>query len=413
MAGLVFGLSNQAFAQKKYVVVLDAGHGGKDPGNLGNGYKEKKIALRVALDVGKELLTAKDVEVVYTRKRDVFVELHNRAKIANDKKADLFVSIHCDSYSKERAHGAGTFVLGLRGNSKNLEIAKRENAVILLEDNYKQNYDYDPNSPESLIGLSLMQETNLDNSLLIAGLIQTNFSNLRRFDRKVKQDNFLVLRETIMPSVLVELGFLTNRPEGRFLNSRRGQIKMAKAIAEAIKKYIRQLKLNSVNSGFTVVKTKKKTEVIKKKTPIKKKTIPAKTKVAETKIKKNPTKVSPPVKKKVVAATTKKTSSTEKAPVAKVKTSVEKKKDNKVVFRVQIAASKAKLSTSNFNFKGLRGVDSKYIEGYYKYFYGKTSDFQEVKGLQAKARAAGHTGAFVVAFKGNVKISVKEALKTL
>lgn len=125
MAGLVFGLSNQVFAQKKYVVVLDAGHGGKDPGNLGNGYKEKRMALRVALDVGKELLTAKDVEVVYTRKRDVFVELHNRAKIANDKKADLFVSIHCDSYSKERAHGAGTFVLGLRGNSKNLEIAKR------------------------------------------------------------------------------------------------------------------------------------------------------------------------------------------------------------------------------------------------------------------------------------------------
>lgn len=131
-----------------------------------------------------------------------------------------------------------------------------------------------------------MQETNLDNSLLIAGLIQTNFSNLRRFDRKVKQDNFLVLRETIMPSVLVELGFLTNRPEGRFLNSRRGQIKMAKAIAEAIKKYIRQLKLNSVNSGFTVVKTKKKTEVIKKKRRLKRRRFLRKPKSLKRKLKK-------------------------------------------------------------------------------------------------------------------------------
>lgn len=237
-------------AQKKYVVVLDAGHGGKDPGNLGNGYKEKHIALKVTLLVGKELQKEKDIKVVYTRTRDVLIELHNRAKIANKKNADLFVSIHCDSHTS-KAFGAGTFVLGLRGNKKNLEIAKRENASILLEKDYKSNYDYDPNSPESLIGLSLLQEENLDKSLEIASLIQRNFVQLRRNDRKVKQDNFLVLRNTIMPSVLVELGFLTNRREGRYLNSKKGQRQMAKAVAGAIKKYVQRLKLNAIDKTTT------------------------------------------------------------------------------------------------------------------------------------------------------------------
>lgn len=224
------GISS-ALAQKKYTVVLDAGHGGKDPGNLGNGFREKHIALRVALDVGKELSTSKDINVVYTRKNDVFIELHNRAKIANDNKADLFVSIHCDAFRKSEPHGASTFVLGLSGNKENLEIAKKENSVILLEDNYQQNYDYDPNSPESVIGLSVLQEENLENSLGIAGLVQNNFVALKRNNRKVKQANFLVLRETVMPSVLIELGFLTNKAEGSFLNSRKGQLQMAKSIA--------------------------------------------------------------------------------------------------------------------------------------------------------------------------------------
>ncbi len=241
-------------AQEKYTVVLDAGHGGKDPGNLGNGYKESKIVLKVALAVGRELHRNSDINVVYTRDKDVFVELHNRAKIANKNKAVLFVSIHCDSYTKQEVHGAGTFVLGLTGNKENLEIAKRENAAILLEDDYKKNYDYDPNSPESLIGLSVLQEENLDESLVLAGLIQNNFVESRRWDRSVKQNNFLVLRETVMPSVLVELGFLTNKAEGYFLNSFEGQQKMAKAIARAIEKYVTQLKLNTIeNTGGTSI----------------------------------------------------------------------------------------------------------------------------------------------------------------
>ncbi|MDX6747787.1 N-acetylmuramoyl-L-alanine amidase [Polaribacter sp. PL03] len=236
------------------MVVLDAGHGGKDPGNLGNGYKEKNIALKVALKVGEKLKQRKDVKILFTRNKDVFIDLWKRGDIANHAKADLFVSIHCDSHTSN-AYGAGTFVLGLRGNKKNLEIAKRENAAILLEDNYQDKYKgFDPNSAESVIGLSLLQEENLDKSLAIASLIQNNFTfKLKRNNRKVKQDNFQVLRETIMPSVLIELGFLTNKKEGRFLNSNSGQTKMANEIADAIYNYIKNLKLNTVIEDVTTI----------------------------------------------------------------------------------------------------------------------------------------------------------------
>ncbi len=244
---IFFFTSTFIYAQKSYTIVLDAGHGGKDPGNLGNGYKEKNIALKVALMVGAELKKEKDIKVLYTRKTDVKIALWKRGDIANTAKADLFVSIHCDSHTSN-AFGAGTFVLGLRGNKKNLEIAKRENAVILEEDNYKEKYKgFDSNSAESVIGLSLLQEENLDKSLEIASLIQINFTKeLKRLDRKVKQDNFQVLRETIMPSVLIELGFLTNKKEGRYLNSKKGQQQMGKAVSDAIKNYVNHLKVNTI-----------------------------------------------------------------------------------------------------------------------------------------------------------------------
>lgn len=237
------------FGQKKYTVVLDAGHGGKDPGNTGNGYREKDIVLKVTLLVGKKLQKNKDIQVIYTRKNDSYPPLWKRGEIANKAKADLFVSIHCDAYKpKPQAYGFGTFVLGLRGNQKNLEIAKRENSGILLEDDYEKRYKgFNPNSIESVIGLSLLQEENLDKSLAFASMMQQiSVQKLRRKDRKVKQDNFQVLRETIMPSVLIELGFLTNRKEGSYLNSKKGQEQMATAIADAIQTYFGNLKLNTV-----------------------------------------------------------------------------------------------------------------------------------------------------------------------
>lgn len=246
-------------AQKKYTIVLDAGHGGKDPGNRGNGYYEKNIALKVALLVGAELKKNKDIKVIYTRNKDVFIDLWKRGDIANKADADLFVSIHCDSYPpRPAAHGVGTFVLGLRGNKKNLEIAKRENAAVLLEENYEQRYKgFDANSVESVVGFSLLQEENLDKSLEIASLIQSNFTKqLNRLDRKVKQDNFQVLRETVMPSVLVELGFLTNKKEGRYLNSKQGQKQMAKSVAQAIENYVTNLKINTVVDDGSLVELK-------------------------------------------------------------------------------------------------------------------------------------------------------------
>ena len=250
----LFGLQNYAedssrlpdpVLKEKFTVVLDAGHGGHDPGNLGNGYLEKNIALRIVLEAGKILEKDPNINVVYTRKDDTFVDLYVRGEIANKAKADLFVSVHCDSHTSN-AHGAGTFVLGLHANKQNFEIAKKENSVIYLEDNYEARYaEYDINSPESVIGLTIMQEEFLDQSIMLAKMMQDRFAKkLKRNDRKVKQAGFIVLHQTFMPSVLIEAGFLTNKNEGTYLNSRRGQSEMGKAIAEAILNYKEALQYN-------------------------------------------------------------------------------------------------------------------------------------------------------------------------
>ena len=191
---------------KQFVVVLDAGHGGYDSGNIGNGYLEKKIALTITLEIGRLLSKHKEIEVIYTRKDDKYVDLFKRAQIANDADADLFISIHCDAFPSPNVYGAGTFVLGLHANERNFEVAKKENSVIFLEDDYEKNYDgFNPNSPESVISLLLMQEEYLEQSIVAATAIQKSFiSVLGRKDRTVKQAGFIVLKYTYMPSVLVE-----------------------------------------------------------------------------------------------------------------------------------------------------------------------------------------------------------------
>ena len=238
---VVFSFSSTLSSQRnegQFVVVLDAGHGGHDPGNLGNGYLEKNIALNIVLKTGSILERTPGIKVLYTRKDDTFVDLYVRGEIANKANADLFVSVHCDSHTSN-ANGAGTFVLGLHANKQNFEIAKKENSVIYLEDNYESRYaDYDINSPESVIGLTIMQEEFLDQSIALAKSIQYNFANkLKRKDRQVKQAGFIVLHQTFMPSVLVETGFLTNDDEGAYLNSNRGQSDIGTSIAEAIINY--------------------------------------------------------------------------------------------------------------------------------------------------------------------------------
>ena len=230
-------VTNIAFCQETFKVVVDAGHGGKDPGNTGNGFLEKKIALNIALKLGR-ILEENNIDVVYTRKSDVFVDLYDRANLANKSDAQLFISIHCDSHTSQ-AYGAGTFVLGLHANQRNFEVAKKENSVIFYEDDYNTRYEgFDPNNPESVIGLTLMQEEYLDQSILAASYIQNSFVNkLNRNDRTVKQAGFIVLKYTYMPSVLIETGFLTNKSEGVYLNSQKGQTEMANAISSAIIEY--------------------------------------------------------------------------------------------------------------------------------------------------------------------------------
>jgi len=340
---------------KKFIVVLDAGHGGNDPGNIGNGYREKTIALKVVKEIRNELQKINDIKVILTRDKDVLINLWKRGEIANKAKADLFVSIHCDSHSSN-AYGAGTFVLGLHANKRNFDVAKRENAVISLEDNYRERYKgFDPNSEESVLGLTLLQEENLDKSFLLAADIQQNFSKaLKRKNRGVKQAGFVVLHQTYMPSVLIELGFLTNKNEGKFLNSKSGQQKMAKEIARSIKKYYNQLKLNTVavNDQISIENTKVDSSIRD-----------------------------------------------------------EDKLDEEVVFKIQIASSKNKIQLKSYNFKGLKNVQSVKVGSYYKYYFGVTTNYNKVKNSLLKAKSKGYSDAYIAAFKKGKKVSLTEVLK--
>ncbi len=233
-----FSLQGQEIRNRdNFTVVIDPGHGGKDPGAVSNGFYEKIISLKTSLKLGKKLQD-NGIRVIYTRDRDRFVNLLERANIANKSDAQLFLSIHCNAHASQ-AFGAETFVLGLHANQRNFDVAKKENSVIFYEDDYENTYQgFDPNNPESVIGLTLMQEEYLDQSIIAASYIQNGFVNrLNRKNRNIKQAGFIVLKYTYMPSVLIELGFLTNKKEGAYLNSNRGQLEMADAISNAVIKY--------------------------------------------------------------------------------------------------------------------------------------------------------------------------------
>jgi len=234
-------------AFRMQTIVLDAGHGGKDPGNLGSRSKEKDINLAVTLLVGKYIEeNLPDVKVIYTRDDDSFPTLKERPMIANNNKADLFVSIHSNSAPSKSAYGTETFVMGTKHFEANFDIVKRENSVILLEDNYEENYEgFDPKSPESYMMFNLMSKVYFENSVSLADNIETQFKNrVGRKSRGVKQGPFYVLWTPSMPSILVELGFLSNSNEERFLMSQKGKEYMASAIFRSIRDYKEQIELN-------------------------------------------------------------------------------------------------------------------------------------------------------------------------
>ncbi|TVZ51095.1 N-acetylmuramoyl-L-alanine amidase [Dokdonia sp. Hel_I_53] len=362
---LAGSLIHSAFAKaqtkqrEKFKIVLDAGHGGKDSGNRGNGYYEKNIALNVVLAIGGQLEQLDDVEVIYTRKKDVFLELWERADIANNSNADLFISVHCNSHSSQ-AKGTETFVLGIGGNAKNMAIAKKENSVILLEDNYEKRYaGFDPNKPETSIGLELMQEEYLDQSINLASFIENEFtSTVKRSSRGVKQAIFWVLHRSVMPSVLIETGFLTNNEEGRFLNSKNGQEKMASAISKAVVNY-----KESIQAVERVALIQKE---------------------AQTSIE----------------------------PIENETAIVDKPISTPgITFKVQVAASKTMLETQPYNFKQLINVTRVRDNNFYKYYYKSTNDYAQARKYLEEAKLAGYEEAFIVSFnEQNIKVPLNQVL---
>lgn len=347
-------------SKHKFIIILDAGHGGKDPGNSYHGFVEKEIALATTIKVQGFLKNEKDIEVIFTRKKDVFVELVERPKIANKIDADLFVSIHCNSVKNQAPYGSETFVMGLSRSNISMEVAKKENSVIFLEKNYQETYKgFNPNNPETVIGINILQEEYLNRSINLASKIENNFVNkVNRKSRGIKQLPLWVLDAAYMPSVLIELGFLSNKEEGTFLNSDSGQDKMAQAIADAILSYKHEY-FDGINGGD---------------------------KESAKQVAKSPVENVP---EKVTQITTK-----------------------GILFKVQIAASNKNVKTVAKNFKGLKNVSLNEASGnLYKYTYGNTTDFNEAIKYLEEAKAQGFKTAFLIAYKDGEKISIEEALK--
>lgn len=372
--GLVLLTNNNVFAQTPYKikrVVIDAGHGGKDPGAVGKHAKEKDVALNVALLVGEYIkANYKDIEVIYTRSTDVFIELFERAKIANEKKADLFISIHCNSAESSKPIGTETWVMGIAKSQANLRVAQKENAVILQEGNYQKNYDnFDPNSPESYIIFSLFQSAYRDQSIAFATKVQHQFTNnLQRHDRGVKEAGLLVLWRTTMPSVLIELGFISNAEEEKFLASKEGQEKLARSILKAFKEYKADMeKDEKTNIEFHEIKDS---------------------------LNSNLTKI-------------------EKKDSIKIENQYFISDSNEIIFGVQFTISSVKKPSNSESFNGVNDVWSYSHDGMYKYVSGKETSLELAVKRMQNVRDKGFKEAFVVAFINGKRISPTEAVKIL
>jgi len=376
-----------AAAPYTFTVVIDPGHGGKDPGTLGSMVKEKDIVLSTGLRLG-ELIRERhpDVRVLYTRSSDVFIPLDQRAILANKAKANLFISIHADHAETPGVKGASTFTLGLNRSRENFEIAKRENSVILLEDNYKQRYEgFDPNSAESYIMFEFMQDNYMNQSIQFASTLQSKFVAIGRYNRGVRQDVFLVLRCTSMPSVLVELGFLSNREEEEFLNSEKGRNRMAESLLR----------------GFTDFKNNYERKSTGNKSSVKR--IPATVITKENESDTDQQTKSDTSKEiKVRDKEDKNITVNDNIVLADSDLS-----DTGIQFKIQMLTSTFALSQNDKKLKGIP-MDC-YVENkLHKYTYGKYAKFEDAN---RKRRELSKTfpDAFVIAFKNNQKIPVETA----
>ena len=369
-------------------VILDAGHGGRDPGNLGTkrySTVECDITLAVTLKLGEYIREyLPEVKVVYTRTSNKSVTLERRAEIANEAQGDLFISIHCDSYTQSSVHGCTSIVLGRNHDDEN-RIALKENAAILLEDNYEQRYEgFDPDNPMSLIGLNLMQQAYLNESIEFAGMVQSQFrERVQRKDRGVKQQPLYVTSRTAMPAVLIELGFLTNPTEEDFLNSERGQSYMASAIFRAIRDYKKNKDLLLADAISKQHRNNDSGALPPKPDPVVKEDLGQKEIIDE--------------------------------PAADNSSSSETKayKEEGVFFAVQILTLSSKKQSGDPVFKGQTDIGELKEGSLYKYYVGKTKSLREAKDLARQMQNLGFKGAFVIGLENGQKISAVEARKKL
>lgn len=361
-------------------VVLDPGHGGKDPGCHGHHSREKEIALNIALELGR-MIEAKfpDVEVIYTRKTDVFVALNERAAIANRNKADLFISIHCNYIgARNRATGSETFVLGLHRAEDNLDVAKRENASILLEDDFEKTYDgFDPYSAEGHIILSMFQNAHLEQSIILATNIEEAFKKLAHLpSRGVKQAGFLVLRETTMPSVLIETGFLSTDRDEAFLMMPENQAKVAGAILKAFGQYKKDIE----GPQQVIADAEEEIKDIKPSPPTSKPNTPVTGAKTTEKSGPNPDEAIPPA----------------------FKTGNQLPASSNVIYRIQVAASsKSSIDARYHNLEDLEVIKE---DSLYKFVVGKFSTRDEALERLKSLRASGFEGAFIITYRDGVRV---------
>jgi N-acetylmuramoyl-L-alanine amidase len=359
-----------------FKVTLDAGHGAHDFGAVYNGHVEKNIALAIVLKVGKMLEANSKIDVSYTRKTDIFIDLVERANIANRADANVFVSIHCNASRNTAADGTETYVMGMNKIASNLEAAKKENSVITLEKDYKTKYEgFDPNSPETMIGMTLMQEEYLENSISLASKIEDEFGKLGKRIRGggVKQAPFMVLHKAYMPRVLIETGFISNNAEGKLLDSEEGQNEVAKCITDAIMSYKNEYFGSDTVQTYESNPSRKNDKKLAKDTAT-----PVETKVIQDVVLKKP---------------------------------VSNQGNSGVLFKVQISATGKKIELQPRNFKGLLNISVDFYDNVYKYMYGETQDYGESKKLLEEAKARGYASAFLIALKNGKRISVQEAIK--
>ena len=384
------GHAQQDGGTKKFSkLVIDAGHGGDKPGAVGSRSKEKDITLAVSLKLGRMITeNLKDVEVRYTRVIDKDVELYKRSQIANKIGADLFISIHCNSSTNKKPNGSETFALGLTKAAQNLEVAKKENKDILSEANYEENYDgFDPNAPENDILFALYQNAYMESSLWFADRVQRQLTaNTPISDRGVKQANFVVLLKSAMPSVLIEIGFISNQQEEAYLMSELGQYEIAASIFRAICEY----KMHRDNVKIAVPSV---SSLIPKNILDKQKQLEENQKLAQIKDEER-------LKTELAA----KKEAEEKADVRQ-----QEKSGSETIYRVQFASMKSKLSTSDSRFAGLEDVWLYEFDGYWKYCAGLFATQKEASNYVQKVRSLGHKDAFVVVFHNGKRISFEQA----